>query len=581
MKKLKEAKKQKVLILGFSTSSFLSVIRSLGRANIQVHVAWYKKDSLALSSKYIYKAHAIPPYSKDNDDWKKALIGLMKNEEFDLVIPCHDEMVFPLQRHRAELEKYGPVYTILDNCFEVLFNKIKTNQLARELNVRVPKEVIIEKPDTDLALAGLASAGLNFPLVLKPHCSYSDLGSPSRVLVKMVLTEEDFCQHLNSMLTFGPVIVQEYFSGKGVGVNFLLNEGEPLLVFQQERVHEPLRGGSGTYRKSTAVSPELLEAAVKIFSHLKYTGVAMAEFKVNPDTGQWVFLEVNARFWGSLPLALSAGADFPLALFELLNEGRIKARPKYREDIYCRNLTLDIAWQIKNLKADHRDATLLTIPVHQVLLREITNIFTFKERIDTWAFDDPKPFFAEIKTILNMVMDKITKKVQMKILEQPFICDLQRKKLIRKAKRAKSVLFLCHGNVCRSPFAEHLLKKQTVDINIESGGFFLEQGRIPPEEALVTALEYGIDLSKHYSKTINTKMVSSADMIFVFDYDNYRQFLQEYKQVKDKVFFVGVLQEEKPLFISDPWGKGLNYYQNIYERIYKALLRFTDINKPL
>ena len=42
---------------------------------------------------------------------------------------------------------------------------------------------------------------------------------------------------------------------------------------------------------------------------LNYSGVAMIEYKLNPETGDWVFIEINARFWGSLPLAVAAGAD--------------------------------------------------------------------------------------------------------------------------------------------------------------------------------------------------------------------------------------------------------------------------------
>ena len=43
----------------------------------------------------------------------------------------------------------------------------------------------------------------------------------------------------------------------------------------------------------------------------------MAEFKVNPRTGGWVLIEINGRFWGSLPLTIAAGADFPRYLYEL------------------------------------------------------------------------------------------------------------------------------------------------------------------------------------------------------------------------------------------------------------------------
>ena len=92
--------------------------------------------------------------------------------------------------------------------------------------------------------------------------------------------------------------------------------------FQHERLHEPPEGGGGTYRKSVPLSPELLKATRRLMKELRYTGVAMAEFKVNPRTGGWVLIEINGRFWGSLPLTIAAGADFPRYLYELMVHGR-------------------------------------------------------------------------------------------------------------------------------------------------------------------------------------------------------------------------------------------------------------------
>jgi protein-tyrosine-phosphatase/predicted ATP-grasp superfamily ATP-dependent carboligase len=567
---------KKVLVLGFHTPVFLSVIRSLGRANIQVHVAWYKEDRLALCSKYVFQAHALPPYQVDSTDWKSALIELLIQENFDLVIPCHDEMVVPLQRHRVELEKYAHLYTISDECFDVLFDKAKTTELARKAGVSVPREIVLNGEDQKSALEKLSLNGFDFPLVLKPHTSYCETGSLSRILVKTAYNQEDFIHHLAALLPYGPVIVQEYFYGKGVGVNFLLHEGQPLLVFQQERVHEPLRGGTGTYRKSTAVSPELQAASLKILSPLKYTGVAMAEFRVNPKSGEWVLLEINARFWGSLPLAIACGANFPLALFQLLTEGKVTVNPTYRIGIYSRNLTSDIAWQLKNLKANQHDPTLLALPVRQVFREGLVNTLTFKERIDTLAWDDVKPFWGELAGIGHIAIEKLAKTVYTDYLAFPPILALQKKSLHNKIKSTKSVLFICRGNVCRSPFAEYFLKAQpTPLVSIESAGFFQEQGRIPPQEALTVALEFGIDLSKHWSKIINEEVISSADLIFVFDDDNYIRFTQLFKQAKNKVFFVGGLLGEKPLFINDPWGKDESSYRNTYRRITAALSHFT------
>jgi len=572
-------KRKKVLVLGFSAQSFLSVIRSLGRAGIEVHIAWHKEDGWALSSRYISKVHLIPPYRPDSEDWKTALIALMKTYSFDLVIPCHDETVVPLQRHREELERHGRIYTVSDQSFEILFDKIKTNRLARELGVNVPREIILEKADLEKARSKLAAAGLGFPLILKPHTSYSGRGlfgeNPERTLVKRAETIEDLERFLEELAVQGPVAVQEFFAGKGVGVNFLCQEGRPLLVFQQERVHEPQQGGSGTYRKSTAVSPELREASLKILSALKYTGVAMAEFKVNQQTGQWVLIEINARFWGSLPLALSAGADFPLALFELLTEGKISVRPDYRPGLYSRNLTEDIAWQLKNLRADHRDPTLLTIPVHRVILRDLINIFTLRDRIDTLAWDDPKPFWAEIRALLLLIRGKLQRKIHPKIVSLPFIARRRRQKLKRLALQSRSVLFVCHGNVCRSPFAEHLLKSLTSQ-KVQSAGFLPPQGRFPPAEAVTAASRHGIDLSGHASKIVTPKMVLAADLIFVFDYDNYSRLLRAYPQAKKKVFFLGwLLPGKTPFgndpFIADPWGKGSEAYALAYHKIKQAI----------
>jgi hypothetical protein len=56
--------------------------------------------------------------------------------------------------------------------------------------------------------------------------------------------------------------------------------------------------------------------AERILEALKWHGVAMVEFKVNPQTNEWVFIEVNGRFWGSLPLAV-VGALSGLFIHEL------------------------------------------------------------------------------------------------------------------------------------------------------------------------------------------------------------------------------------------------------------------------
>lgn len=389
----------------------LGVIRSLGRGGVQVHIAWHDPSCVSLRSRYLHKAHSLPVYDEKDSAWKEALCKLMQREQFDLVLPCTDVDTLVCWRHKSELEKWGRVYTPNDVACRVLFDKHKTNELARSAGVRTPRELLVkEAQDAREALVEFGS-----PVVLKPRRTFDARNLDSGPQVRKAYTRGELDRFLPLMLESGPVAIQENFVGLGTGVELLLNEGEPLMAFQHLRVHEPLQGGQSSYRKSVPLSPELLDAALQILRPLQYTGVAMVEFKVNPKTGNWVFIEVNPRFWGSLPLSIAAGADFPLSLYQLLVERRLSFPQGYRTGIYCRNLTLDLSWQVANLFADRTDPTLATQPLHTMIGETCANLLAFRERSDTLTFDDPGPGFAEL---LELARWAFSRQAWRKVLNQ-------------------------------------------------------------------------------------------------------------------------------------------------------------------
>jgi predicted ATP-grasp superfamily ATP-dependent carboligase len=356
----------------------------------------------------VFKAHDLPPYFEDSHLWKPSLIALMQREAFDLVIPCHDRMIIPLQEHRHDLELLGNLYLINDRAFDVLFDKFKTNELARSLGIPVPRETFVTNPEQ----AESVRATYNLPLVLKPPASFDHrkLTLDEKRLVRKAYSWEDFDRYLAEMWSNGPVIIQENVLGAGVGVEMLVNAGKALMAFQHVRVHEPLQGGGSSYRKSVPVSSHLLDAARKLLQAVDYTGVAMVEFKVDAQTGDWALIEVNGRFWGSLPLALACGADFPLALFQLLVEGRTSFPQAYRVGLYCRSLTWDLRWQWNNLRADRSDPTLATRPLPTVVGETVYNVLTLRERSDTFTLDDPGPGLAEMQEVMGEGWQVVTRR---------------------------------------------------------------------------------------------------------------------------------------------------------------------------
>lgn len=403
----------KVLALGREPRSLLAVVRSLGRRGIDVDVGWSPLSSPAVRSRYVRRVHDIPPFSQGDSRWKQALTRLFEEERYELVIPCDDSAILPLQRHRADLEGLARIYLLSDRAFEVTSSKPATSALARDLGIPVPREKVVE----GTAAAPAIAAEFGLPVVLKPHVSVGCDDVTSKRFVRKVYDANRLQAELDELLAHGPVQVQQNVLGIGVGVEVMAERGELLVAFQHERVHEPLLGGGSSYRRSVELNPELTRATAALLQALDYTGVAMVEFKVERDTGRWVLMEINGRFWGSLPLAVAAGVDFPYYLYQLLLERRRSFPAGYRVGLYARNWSRDAVWLLQNLRADRSDPTLMTLPLPRVLL-EVKQLLTLRERSDTFTLDDPLPGLAEIFSLVKKPWARMIRRLP-KLRRQP------------------------------------------------------------------------------------------------------------------------------------------------------------------
>jgi predicted ATP-grasp superfamily ATP-dependent carboligase len=146
------------------------------------------------------------------------------------------------------------------------------------------------------------------------------------------------------------MLVQEFVDGEGVGYFALLHHGELRAEFAHHRVRDVHPTGSGSaVRVSVEPDPELRRASLAILKALRWHGVAMVEFRQAPGEPP-VFMEVNGRFWNSLPLACYAGADFPAWLAELAENGDVGNRPHFRSGVVCRWLLGDLRHVLEVLK---------------------------------------------------------------------------------------------------------------------------------------------------------------------------------------------------------------------------------------
>jgi len=127
------------------------------------------------------------------------------------------------------------------------------------------------------------------------------------------------------------ILVQEYLSGGGFGWSAIYDrDGTCSAEITHMRLREyPVSGGPSSY--CMAFRDDTISSyGRKILDHLKWTGPAMVEFKKN-SKGEIKFLEINPRYWGSLPLARRAGINIPYIHYQLLTGNKEKLDVRYRE----------------------------------------------------------------------------------------------------------------------------------------------------------------------------------------------------------------------------------------------------------
>ena len=154
---------------------------------------------------------------------------------------------------------------------------------------------------------------------------------------------------------------------------------------------------------------------------------------------------------------------------------------------------------------------------------------------------------------------------------------LRRRKAIealRARGRPKSVLVVCHGNICRSPVAGALLARELAPrgIEVESAGFF-GFNRPPPPEAVAAAKRHAINLSDHRSKVVTAAMARTSDLIVVMDPAQRRLLRERYGRSADGVLVLGDLdpRSAETRTIRDPINEKREVFDQVYERIARCV----------
>ena len=317
-------------------------VRSLANAGHQVLAGASSSWSKAGWSRSCRGTFRYPDPHQDVSGFVARIAEVAAQQSGTLVLPMTEATTLPLSARREVLQTTG-AKLVLPSHDDVLraFNKEETVRLATSLGIAVPKTTII----CSAGEAHAASGTTKFPVVLKPRSSVETQSNGALQVTgrpRYARDAEELQTVYREMSRTCPrVLVQEFVDGEGTGYFALMHRGELRAEFAHRRIRDVHPTGSGSaVRVSVEPDPQVRAASLAILQALHWHGVAMVEFRHVQGSAP-VFMEVNGRFWNSLPLACYAGADFPALLTQMADTGDVEMQNSFRTGVRCRWLLGD------------------------------------------------------------------------------------------------------------------------------------------------------------------------------------------------------------------------------------------------
>jgi protein-tyrosine phosphatase len=144
------------------------------------------------------------------------------------------------------------------------------------------------------------------------------------------------------------------------------------------------------------------------------------------------------------------------------------------------------------------------------------------------------------------------------------------------------VLMVCLGNICRSPMAEGILRKKSIEkglsLEVDScGTAAYHVGNAPDPRSIEKSLEHGIDISMLRARQFNSMDFQNFDSILVMDRDNFRnvQNLAKSDYERNKVKLI--LHDSHEVIgndVPDPYYGGSQGFETVYQLLDKSLDTF-------
>jgi predicted ATP-grasp superfamily ATP-dependent carboligase len=380
------------IVLDGNQRSALATVRSLGRRGIAVAVAESRTGSLAAASRFCRSELVYPDPATAPDDFIDWL-GKTAVEQPEAVLLPMTDMTVPLVLRAAATRPSLRTALPSEAAYHTVSDKGRLAQIANDVGVRTPATVRVSRS----TLTSLDTSAFRYPIVVKPPLSATRIGAiTTKRGVRYASNPSELLTCIARMLAddTDELLIQEYVEGHGAGVFALYERGEPRLFFAHRRIREkPPSGGVSVVCESVALPEQGVTIARKLLDSVGWHGVAMVELKIDTQGQAWL-IEINARFWGSLQLAVDSGADFPWLIYQIARGESPEIPPNY-------SVGKRLRWwlgDLDNLYARLRDSQWTPTLFHKArAMGEFLVPWSPGMRYEFLRWNDPAPSLAALR----------------------------------------------------------------------------------------------------------------------------------------------------------------------------------------
>jgi predicted ATP-grasp superfamily ATP-dependent carboligase len=301
----------------------LGVVRTLGRAGVRVVLISEGEGGASAHSRFVSEHHRIASFADS-----PAVLELLQRIASanvsvgkPVLFPTADPDLQFVTRHREVLAGrfrfVSPPQAIVAQCLD----KIRFLDFARAHDFPIPATWC---PANGAEVDEIGRSA-RFPLILKPAFPPSWSREPLATLVQQkkaltVQTPRELAAWYGQIAATDPqVVVQDFVPGRDDRLYslhvYMDRDARPLAWFTGRKLRTyPTYAGIGCFVESVVV-PELIEQGLAMLRRVRYTGLALLQFKRDERDGSFKLLEINPRSSSWNLLAQACGVNLPMVAY--------------------------------------------------------------------------------------------------------------------------------------------------------------------------------------------------------------------------------------------------------------------------